>query len=65
MRLFIDLTPSVPLSFEGEGEELVLKGLRPFNLPLIYGGWVFKRDEAPLLPHPPSLIKGRGQGIGC
>jgi len=27
--------PYIPLSFEGEGEVLVLKGLRPFALPLI------------------------------
>jgi len=33
--LLIYLTPFVPLSFKGEGEGLVLKGLRPFNLPLI------------------------------
>lgn len=31
----IDLTPFVPLSFEGEGEGLVVKELRPFNQPLI------------------------------
>jgi len=65
MRLVIDLTPSVSLSFEGEGEELVLKGLCPFNLPLIYGGWVFKRDEAPRLPHPLPLLREGGRGIGC
>jgi len=33
--LFINLTPFIPLSFKGEGEGLVLKGLRPFKLPLI------------------------------
>jgi len=33
--LIINLTPSVPLSFKGEGEMLFLKGLRPFILPLI------------------------------
>jgi len=33
--LFIYLTPFVPLSFKGEGEGLLLKGLRPFKLPLI------------------------------
>ena len=35
MRLFINLTPFIPLSFEGEGEGLLLKGLRPFKLPSI------------------------------
>jgi hypothetical protein len=33
--LFIYLTPLIPLSFKGEGEVWVLKGLRPFRLPLI------------------------------
>jgi len=33
--LFINLTPFVPLSFKGEGEVEILKGLCPFNLPLI------------------------------
>jgi len=33
--LFINLIPFVPLSFEGEGEMEILKGLRPFNLLLI------------------------------
>jgi len=32
-RLFTILTPFIPLSFKGEGEVEVLKGLRPFNLP--------------------------------
>jgi hypothetical protein len=30
-----NLTPCIPLSFKGGGEELFLKGLHPFNLPLI------------------------------
>jgi len=33
--MIIILTPFVPLSFKGEGEGDVLKGLRPFNLPLM------------------------------
>jgi len=35
MKFAIYLAPLIPLSFEGEGEGLFLKGLRPFNLPLI------------------------------
>ena len=35
IKLIINLTPLIPLSFEGEGEGLVLKGRSPFNLPLI------------------------------
>ena len=31
------LTPIIPHYFKGEGEDEVLKGLRPFNLPLIDG----------------------------
>jgi len=35
-RLFTNLTPFIPLSLKGEGgKELFLKGLRPFNLPLM------------------------------
>jgi len=34
-RLCINLTPFVPLSFKGEGEVWILKGLRPFKLPLV------------------------------
>ncbi|MFC1593026.1 hypothetical protein ACFL4C_03335 [Candidatus Omnitrophota bacterium] len=34
LRLFINLTPSVPLSFKGEGE-VVLKGLHTFILPCL------------------------------
>jgi hypothetical protein len=40
-RLFTDLTPFIPLSIIGRcilsmrGKELFLKGLRPFNLPLM------------------------------
>ncbi len=30
------LTPFIPLSLKGEGEERFLKGLRPFKLPLIF-----------------------------
>ncbi|GAI46305.1 unnamed protein product, partial [marine sediment metagenome] len=33
--LFIYLTPSVPLSFKGEGEEILEEGLRPFKLPFL------------------------------
>jgi len=33
--VFINLTPFIPLSAKGEGEGEVLKGLRPFKLPLI------------------------------
>ncbi|MCL0091867.1 hypothetical protein M1N59_01205 [Dehalococcoidales bacterium] len=33
--MFINLTPFIPLSFKGEGEDLFLKGLRPFKLPLL------------------------------
>jgi hypothetical protein len=33
--LYIYLSPLIPLSFKGEGEEQVLKGLCPFKLPLI------------------------------
>jgi len=29
------LTPFIPLSFKGEGEEVLGKGLRPFKLPLV------------------------------
>jgi len=35
MRSVINLTPFIPLSFEGEGEVWILKGLRPFKLPLV------------------------------
>ncbi len=31
--IFINLTPLIPLSFEGEGGKSFLKGLRPFKLP--------------------------------
>jgi hypothetical protein len=43
LRLIINLTPSVPLSFQGEGEEWFLKGLCPFKLP-------FPDSSYPLLP---------------
>jgi hypothetical protein len=33
--LFIYLTPLLPLSFEGEGDGMVLKGQSPFKLPLM------------------------------
>ena len=36
-RLFTELTPFIALSFQGEGQELFLKGLGPFNLPLMKG----------------------------
>jgi len=29
LTLFINLTPFIPLSFEGEGEEVFREGLRP------------------------------------
>jgi len=35
----IDLTPFIPLSLKGEGEGEVLKGLRPFKLPLVNWRW--------------------------
>jgi len=51
MRVFTNLTPFIPLSFKGEGEEIYREGFTP------------------LLPargrRPPSLAKGRGQGMGC
>ncbi len=31
----MNLTPFIPLSFEGEGEVWALKGLRPFKLPFV------------------------------
>jgi len=34
-RLVINLTPFIPLSLQGEGEERFLKGLCPFKLSLI------------------------------
>jgi len=34
-RLFINLTPFIPLSLKGEGEGEFLKGRSPFKLPLI------------------------------
>ena len=49
-RLRLSLTLLWYLSpSQGEGEESLLKGLRPFNLTLIYGGWVFKKELTPLL----------------
>jgi len=40
--LFINLTPFIPLSFKGEGEEILEKGFAPllpaFPLPLIREG---------------------------
>jgi len=33
--MFNNLTPLVPLSFKGEGEELFLKGLAPSLFPLL------------------------------
>ncbi len=30
-RLFINLTPCIPLSFEGEGEDVLERGLRPLS----------------------------------
>jgi len=32
--IFIYLSPLIPLSFKGEGEGGLMKGLRPFKLPL-------------------------------
>jgi len=62
------LTPLVPLSFQGEGEGLVLKGFHPFNLPpltvergidLVNGA--SKKGEAPLYKiFPFPLSRGRG-----
>ncbi len=34
MRLFIDLTPFIPLSFEGEGEEILERDCAPLLLTL-------------------------------
>jgi hypothetical protein len=30
-KLFINLTPLIPLSFKGEGEEVLERGLRPLS----------------------------------
>jgi hypothetical protein len=42
----IYLTPLIPLSFKGEGEEFLERGAKPPSL----------------TSTPPSLIKGRGSG---
>jgi hypothetical protein len=52
-KLLIYLTPLIPLSFKGEGENSLLKGLRPFNLPLEYLLLLLKR----LFPALPSFSK--------
>jgi len=36
MGVFIYLTPFIPLSFKGEGEEWFLKGRSPFKLAAYY-----------------------------
>ncbi len=47
MRLFTNLTPFIPLSFEGEGEEILEGGEAPL---------------LPALPLPLTNNKGRGLG---
>jgi len=47
MRLFTNLTPFIPLSFEGEGEEILEGGEAPL---------------LPTLPLPLTNNKGRGLG---
>ena len=53
--MFIYLTPFIPLSFEGEGEVWVLKGLHPFKLPLISD--LFLRGVASLKTY--LLLRGQ------
>jgi len=37
MRMFINLTPFIPLSFKGEGEGVVFEGALPlFDTPLLF-----------------------------
>jgi len=78
MRLFSYLTPSVPLSFKGEGEGFWKRGEAPLRHPLGQRGYAslrlslypasgeFTRGISPSKPSLPlPLIKGKGiQGIG-
>jgi len=56
LRLFINLTPYIPLSFKGEGEEIILRGATPlFYSPYWKGNWLYKRG---FLPHKNFVFAG-------
>jgi len=57
--LFINLTPFIPLSLKGEGEDYGRGASAPLKHP-DFGE--LKRGKASLSSSPPSLGKGRGQG---
>jgi hypothetical protein len=59
IRFYINLTPLIPLSFKGEGEGLLLKGLRPFKLPLIND---LPKGDYFLTPFAPPLPSRGSQG---
>jgi len=60
--VFINLTPFVPLSFEGEGEGYGREARPPLNPPFIHrpSSGVFKRGAAPLSTTPPLPLAGEG-----
>jgi len=66
--LIINLTPFIPLSSKGEGEEYHKRGFASLQLSFSTyyfegeGKEILERGEAPLLSTPPSLNKGRGSG---
>ncbi len=60
------LTPFIPLSFKGEGEEVWERGYASLRLTLLYSPQaperVFERGKAPLSSLPLPLIREGGQG---
>jgi hypothetical protein len=66
-RLFIDLTPFIPLSLKGEGEIVFKRGANaPLKHPIYFqreGEEILERGSAPLLPTLPlPLLREGGQG---
>jgi hypothetical protein len=66
-ELFIDLTPLIPLSFQGEGEGVFREASPLFNSPPVFpppkGRDFRERGFAPLLTTPPHpLLREGGQG---
>ena len=54
IRLFTNLTPLIPLSFEGEGEE-ILEGLRPSKTPIEFIAVLTKLSSRNRIPKKKGL----------